>query len=163
MDIGWWGDASTSFGIGIIIGQFWAIWQWAPGFRVGPKQAFDIGWAEAITVESGLCLALHLGLLNVTNDHGHLFLVRSDNAGVIAVTNKGCSCSEAINSILKQIFTLQACNGIHIHTEYIPSHENIADALSRGDIAAFLAGFPGASQKVSFPLPSHLLGKLISL
>lgn len=60
-DIGWWGDASTSFGIGVVIGQSWAVWQWAPGFRVGPRLAFDIGWAEAVAVELGLRMALHLG------------------------------------------------------------------------------------------------------
>lgn len=60
-DIGWWGDASTSFGIGVVIGRFWAVWRWAPGFLVGPCRAFDIGWAEAVAVELGLRLALHQG------------------------------------------------------------------------------------------------------
>ncbi|KAG1874842.1 hypothetical protein F4604DRAFT_1581871, partial [Suillus subluteus] len=95
--------------------------------------------------------------------HDHLFLVRSDNAGVVAVTNKGRSRSKATNLTLKQIFALQALNGVRIRTEYVPSCENIADALSRGDIATFLAGFPIASQKVAFPLPDHLSEKLISL
>lgn len=62
-DIGWWGDASTSFGIGVVIGRFWAVWRWAPDFRVGPKCAFDIGWAEAVAVELGLRMALHLSQL----------------------------------------------------------------------------------------------------
>src|SRR5882762_1849856 len=33
--------------IGIVIGKYWAVWKWAPNMKVGPKQAFDIGWAEA--------------------------------------------------------------------------------------------------------------------
>jgi hypothetical protein len=28
IDLQWWGDASTSFGIGIIIGSYWAVWKW---------------------------------------------------------------------------------------------------------------------------------------
>jgi hypothetical protein len=37
VDINWWGDARTSFGVGVTVGQFWAVWSWQPGFRVGPK------------------------------------------------------------------------------------------------------------------------------
>lgn len=62
VDIGWWGDASSSFGIGIVIQGHWAVWCWAPHFKVGPSHAFDIGWAEAVAVELGLRAALHLGI-----------------------------------------------------------------------------------------------------
>jgi hypothetical protein len=62
VDIGWWGDASTSFGISIVIQGHWAIWWWAPHFKVGLSHAFDIGWAEAVAVELGLRAALHLGI-----------------------------------------------------------------------------------------------------
>jgi hypothetical protein len=60
IDIGWWGDASTSFGIGIAVGQYWAVWRWVPGFEVGSNKSHDIGWAEAVAVEfiSGLTSAL---------------------------------------------------------------------------------------------------------
>lgn len=64
VDIGWWGDASTSFGIGVVIQKHWAVWHWAAGFKVGPKWDFDIGWAEATAVELGLHLALHLSIYN---------------------------------------------------------------------------------------------------
>jgi len=60
VDINWWGDASTSFGIGVVIDSYWAVWHWCPGFAVGPGREFDIGWAEAIAVELGLITALHL-------------------------------------------------------------------------------------------------------
>jgi len=91
------------------------------------------------------------------------FLARLDNAGIVAVTNKGRSRNLATNIVLKSIFALQARNGVRICTEYVPSLENIADPLSRGNIAAFLANFPEATQQASFPLPSHLTTKLISL
>ncbi|KAG2121457.1 hypothetical protein DEU56DRAFT_715617, partial [Suillus clintonianus] len=64
--------------------------------------------------------------------HKHVFLVRSDNTGIVAVTNKGRSRSNTTNIILKHIFALQAQHDIRIRTEYVPSRENIADALSRG-------------------------------
>ena len=27
VDLQWWGDASTSFGIGIVVGHYWAVWR----------------------------------------------------------------------------------------------------------------------------------------
>ena len=35
-NLNWWGDTSSSFGIGVTVGSFWAVWKWAPGFKVGP-------------------------------------------------------------------------------------------------------------------------------
>lgn len=61
LDIGWWGDVSSSFGIGVVVQGHWAVWHWAPGFKVGLKWNFNIGWAEAAALELGLRLALHLG------------------------------------------------------------------------------------------------------
>jgi len=50
IDLDWWGDASTSFGIRVVIGAYWACWYWAPGFQPGPLTDFNIGWAEAVAV-----------------------------------------------------------------------------------------------------------------
>ena len=60
VDLNWWGDASTSFGISVVLGKFFAVWKYAPSFQVGPKKAFDIGWAEAVAVELRLRLAIHI-------------------------------------------------------------------------------------------------------
>lgn len=161
VDIQWWGDASSSFGIGITIGKFWAVWKWAPGFKVGPGCEFDIGWAEAVAIELGLRIAVDLGLLKSLDPARSRFLVRSDNTGVVAVTNKGRSRSRATNRILKEIYLLQAQQGIRLHTEYVSTRVNISDALSRGDVAGFLAGFPSVNTQASIDLPKHLAGKLI--
>ena len=64
IDIDWWGDASTLFGVGLVIGNRWGVWKWAPGFAVGPKQRFDIGWAEIMIVEIGLRVAIEYALVN---------------------------------------------------------------------------------------------------
>jgi hypothetical protein len=32
VDLYGWGDASTSFGVGIVVGEFFAVWKYAPGF-----------------------------------------------------------------------------------------------------------------------------------
>ncbi|KAJ7435636.1 hypothetical protein FB451DRAFT_955922, partial [Mycena latifolia] len=64
--------------------------------------------------------------------------VRSDNSGVVAVTNKGRSKSRETNRILKHIYALQAQARVRVKSEHVPSRENVSDALSRGDIPAFL-------------------------
>lgn len=160
VDIGWWGDASSSFGIGIVIGTHWAIWKWTKGFRVGPKQDCDIGWAEAVAVELGLRAALELGYCKPKQDARNTFIVRSDNAGVVAVTNKGRSKSKETNHILKHVYQLQATNAIRISATYVPSRDNIADALSRGDVNGFLRGFPDIHHRIEISLPPHLRSRL---
>ena len=163
LDLQWWGDASTSFGIGIVLGCYWAVWKWAPSFKVGPKQEFDIGWAEAVAVELGLRLAINLEFPSCTNIAGHTFLVRSDNAGVVFVTNKGRSRSRETNKILKHLYLLQARHQIRLKSVHVASRDNIADVLSRGAITEFLTGFPAVDTQVSVPLPGHLADKLTSL
>lgn len=183
VDIGWWGDASTSFGIGVIVQKHWAVWHWASGFKVGPKRDFDISWAEATAIELGLRLALHLGkyftvyiipstdfyqpfkgiITHQGASENVTYLVRSDDIGMVEVMNKGRSCSLQTNAVLKHVYQLQAENGFRLHTVYVPTRTNIADALSRGDIKAFMAGFPGAEMPIPIPLPPHLSGKLIQL
>jgi hypothetical protein len=89
--------------------------------------------------------------------------VRSDNIGVVEVMNKGRSRSPQTNAVLKHVYRLQAENSFRLHTVYMPTRTNIADALSRGDVKAFIAGFPGAEVPIPIPLPQHLFGKLIQL
>lgn len=146
-----------------MIGEFWAVWQWAPGFRVGPNLEFDIGWAEAVAVELGFRLALARGLISHEADRGCVFSVRSDNSGVVHVVNKGRSRSRETNKILKHIYLLQASHSVRITTSYVPSRSNISDALSRGDVSSFLQGFPGVGVETSVQLPDHLVNKLIPL
>ncbi|KAL8290593.1 hypothetical protein RQP46_002851 [Phenoliferia psychrophenolica] len=85
VDVGWWGDASTSFGIGLVIGTSFCVWRWADGFRPGPRRSDqrDIGWAEAVAVELGLTLLqIILPSLFPSSTLPASLLVRSDNSGV---------------------------------------------------------------------------------
>lgn len=162
VDLNWWGDASTSFGIGVVIGSHWAAWKWAPGFRVGPKQRFNIGWAEAVAVELGMRMAISLKVLRSEDPSRSLFLVRSDNSGIVAVTNKGRSRNRETNQILKHVYALQAKSRVRLQAVYVESRANISDALSRGDIHGFLKGFPDVSTRLALRLPEHLRDKLVS-
>lgn len=155
-DIGWWGDASTSFGIGVVVGHFWGAWAWAHGIQVGPGQQFDIGWAEAVAVEMGLCMVIHHQINLTLPRTVSTLLVRFDNMGIVHVVSKGRSRSANTNNVLREIFMLLATNTLLLHTEYVESKHNVADPLSRGDIAGFLKNFPEATTKSSCSLPPHL-------
>ncbi|KAJ3560708.1 hypothetical protein NP233_g10660 [Leucocoprinus birnbaumii] len=123
-----------------LVGCHWEVWRWAPGVKVGPKQQHDIGWAEAVAVELGLRMVVALGLARSSR-----FLVRSDNKGVVAIVNKGWSRSIVSNAVIQSTFSLLAAQGMTLKAVHVTSRENIADALSRGDIEAFLRGFPAAT------------------
>ncbi len=162
VDIGWWGDASSSFGIGVVVGRFWAVWRYAAGVTVGPRKRFDIGWAEALAVELGLALARHHGILDTLDRHQSRILVRSDNMGVVHIINNGRSRSSAANQVLKRIYAALAEQRRSLRAVYITSEENAADALSRGDISGFLAKFPQATLRSDFLLPPSLQDLLVS-
>ena len=163
VDLNWWGDASSLFSIGVMLGTYWAVWKWAPGFLVGPCGVYDIGWAEAVTVELGLCVTISHHFLSSGPVGGQTFLVHSDNAGIVFVTNKGHSRSQETNQILKHVYLLQARHQIHIKTIHVMSQNNISDALSWGAIEEFLSNFPSINSQISIPLPDHLMDKLVSL
>ena len=158
VDLGWWGDASTSFGIGVVIGTSWAGWKWASGFQPASSSRFNIGWAEAVAVELGVLLLIHLGLHQ--HSSSRQFLVRSDNSGVVEIIRKGRCRSKESNNVLKRIYHSLAEEKISIKSELVQSRENISDALSRGDIPSFLSGFPAATTKILLVPPPHLALKL---
>jgi hypothetical protein len=166
IDLAWWDNASSSFGIGVVVGGHWAVWKYAPDFWVGPNQEYNIGWAKAIAVKLALRIAFHHHIISHSSHAGCTFLVHSDNQGVarvVAIVNKGQSHSWNTNQILKEIYKLLAQNQISLCTEYVTSHKNVTDALSQGDIPDFLYGFPSATVRSHIPLPGHLVGKLISV
>ncbi len=157
------GDASTSFGVGVVVGKYWAACKWAPNVAIGPGKEFGIGWGEAVAVELGLRMVLHHGLASFGAPAGANLLVRSDNAGIVAVVNKGHLRSENTNLVLKEMHILLAHNGMSLTAQHVLSEDNIADKLSRGDFTAFKGRFPTATDHLSFQLPPHLTNKLILL
>ena len=130
--------------------------------KVGPHQLYDIGWAEAVAVELGLLMARHHGLLENARQKSRCIMVRSDNSGVVHTLNKGRSRSQNTNEVLRRIYMALAHDAIHLQAVYVPSRDNIADALSRGDVAAFRAGFPTAVTRSDLELPQDLRRLLTS-
>ena len=157
-DIGWWGDASKTRGVAIIIGKWYCAWRWKAGvtdrWKVDER---DIGWGEAIAVELGvllLCYLVDQKLLFLKSGAAH-FLVRSDNQGVVRVVTKGRSRQQETNSVLARLYKVLSSRGYWLSTEYVTSKDNISDILTRADESEFLRQFP-ESIRVDLPLPDHL-------
>ena len=56
-DVGWWGDASTSYRVGILIGKRWETYKLRPEFKVGAP----IAWIKTLAVRIGLLMLERLG------------------------------------------------------------------------------------------------------
>jgi hypothetical protein len=61
VDISWYWDASTSFGVAAHIGPYFAVWRWTTRAlhlleQREQKLVLHINWAEAVAVELGLAL-----------------------------------------------------------------------------------------------------------
>jgi hypothetical protein len=89
--VDFWVDASSSWGIGIIVDGEWDAWRFSPGWDTDGR---NIGWAEIVAIELGLRFAIHKGY---SDTH---FLIKSDNQGVIHAIRGGKSRSLTQNLVL---------------------------------------------------------------
>jgi hypothetical protein len=116
-------DASSGFGIGIVIGNRWRAWRLIPGWKTDGR---DIGWAEAVGFEfltRALCTA---------SEPGQHFRVFGDNKGVVEGWWKGRSRNWETNKVFRRIHDLADTHQCLFVTRYVASRENPADAPSRG-------------------------------
>lgn len=78
VNVQWVGDASTSYGIGIAVGEYWAKFKYKQGWESNGLQQNDpkrkIAWAETVAVRLGLLLLHHL-----LPTSGKRFVVWTDN------------------------------------------------------------------------------------
>lgn len=116
-------DASTSWGIGILINDKWA------AFRISPSafsSTHSIGWAEMVAVE------LAVSLLCAVHPRKSHFLIHSDNQGVIGAIDSSFSRGATQNSSLSRLSSTLLHHDCFISTAYIRSADNPADPISRG-------------------------------
>ncbi|KNE95591.1 hypothetical protein PSTG_11081 [Puccinia striiformis f. sp. tritici PST-78] len=126
-DVGWIGDASTSYGIGVIIGKRWAC------FRLtrNPSLCFPgntIAWLETLAIRLGLLM-----LMEIRASSGKTFIVHTDNTTTQdAIDNRKCR-DPLVNEEWKIIQKISIDAEIDIQARRVTSGENRADGLSRGD------------------------------
>src|SRR5882724_8748984 len=87
-------DASSSWGIGLIVHNHWAAWKLANGWC---SHLRDIGWAEAVAIEMAVMWLTGSGL------HGFSIKINCDNTSVINSFWKGRSCNPERNQSLIRI------------------------------------------------------------
>jgi hypothetical protein len=141
-DMGIFVDASTSWGIGIIIAGRWMALQLHDDWKVEGR---DICWLETIAIEILLYILVAMGVANTT------LLIHSDNQGTIGSVSKGRSRNFHINLSIRRAYVILTSHSITPELVYITSENNPADPISRGE--------PGSSHSritVSFSLPDEL-------
>lgn len=116
-------DASTSWGIGVLINGKWAAWRFSSDAL---QHGRAIGWAEMVAVELAVSV-----LCSVYPKHSH-FLIHSDNQGVIGAIESGSSRGPSQNASLSRICSKLLLHDSFLSTKYIASSSNPSDSLSRG-------------------------------
>ncbi|CCA75026.1 related to reverse transcriptase/ribonuclease H Fragment-Coprinopsis cinerea [Serendipita indica DSM 11827] len=115
-------DASSSFGIGIVIDQEYDSFKLVANWKVANEGHRDIGWAEFAAVE--ITVFYLLSMPGIENSH---FLLRLDNMGVVGAWGKRASCNTEQNEILGCIVSMLVDHCCFLTIEYIHMSANLAD------------------------------------
>lgn len=134
-DIGIWVDASTSWGIGVIVNSKWAAWKLRGDWKANGR---DIGWAEMIAVELAVRYLESLGHRDAD------ILVRSDNEGVVGAFNRGRSRNFQVNHSIRHTHIICTSLNLRVVLQYVNTKDNLADSVSRGE--------PGPRESILPPL-----------
>lgn len=125
LDLNIWVDASTGWGIGIMIGSQWSAWKLQPGWQGHGRQ---IAWAEMIAVELAI---RHVEAAGYRNSD---ILIHSDNQSVIFAFNKGSSGNFRVNLAIRRATVICTSTNLRFVLQYVRSEDNKADLLSRGEL-----------------------------
>jgi hypothetical protein len=120
-------DASTSFGIGIVIEGQAEAFELKPGWQTTGGVTRDIGYAEFVALH--FLLFFFFSSRRIRNHH---IKVHSDNAGVVGAWKNRSSKNPQQNEILGQILRILISRQCFMTLVYIRSEDNPADPLSRG-------------------------------
>ena len=126
-DIGIFVDASTSWGIGIVIAGHWIAFRLHEDWKV---EGWDICWLETVAVEILIYILEAMGFANTT------ILIHSDNQGTIGLLSKGCSRNFHINLSVRRAYVVLTSCFITPELVYIASENNLADPISRGELGS---------------------------
>jgi hypothetical protein len=127
-EIGWVGDASTSFGIGVLIGKRWAQFKVRPGWNEGKLPRRGIAWMETAAIRIGLLMMKKLDIRK-----GKTIIVWTDNTTSEDVVKSRKSKDFHVNEEWKLIQDILLAMQVDLTAKRVTSKENRADALSRGD------------------------------
>lgn len=124
LDIDIYVDASTSWGIALVVEGAWRAWCYHPGALLDGR---DIGWAESIGIEFAI---RHIAALGHQGRH---VVVRSDNQGSIGQYLHDRGRNIHTNASIKRSIPLVLQSDFDIDLIFVPSALNLADPFSRGE------------------------------
>lgn len=127
MEIAWVGDASTSYGLGILIGKRWTQFRMTPAWKEADDDHRHINYLETVAIRIGLLMVLQLD-----NSPARTLVVWTDNTTAQAAVTNRRSKNKAVNNEWKCIQSLLIESQLDIHAKRVTSEDNIADKLSRG-------------------------------
>ncbi|KAJ3510381.1 hypothetical protein NLJ89_g4706 [Agrocybe chaxingu] len=142
-ELGIYVDASTSWGIGIVLGDEWLAFKLKPGWKDPGNR--DICWLETLAVELLAYLLEERGIQNCRP------IIRSDNQGTIGAFAKGRSSNFWINFSIRRAHLVFSFNSLSPFLIYVASEANLADPISRRE-----EGLPGNRIISKFKLPDEL-------
>jgi len=140
-------DASTTWGIGIIIRDRWASFQLSPNWKIAGR---DIFWLKMIAIELLVYFLEELGF------HNCCLLIHSDNQGTIGALDKGCSPNSHINLSVRCTYLIFSHLSISPEIIYIESAANPADPISCREL-----GEAGKHISHTFKLPDELIDSFL--
>jgi len=116
-----WVNASTSWGIGIMVKGCWAAWKLLDGWR---SRDCDISWVEMIAMELALLWVLAAGICDMK------VMIQGENMGVLGTLNTGRSRNTASNLSIFWMALDMAPANILVEPVYMTLETNLADACS---------------------------------
>ncbi|KNF00883.1 hypothetical protein PSTG_05775 [Puccinia striiformis f. sp. tritici PST-78] len=143
-EIQWVGDASTSFGIGVLIGNRWGQLQMKESWQQGGN---GIAWLETVAIRIGIVMLQEIGIAR----KGSNLIVYTDNTTTESVLSSRKSRDKNVNEEWKLIQKMLINSELDVTPRRVKSEDNIADGLSRG------IRFPhAAANRVWFQIPCDL-------
>ena len=128
VDHGIWVDASTDWGIGILLQDRWDTWWTLPCWK---DKGRDISWLEGVAME------LVVNILHLSNISNVDVLIQGDNQGIIGAFKKGCSHNKIMNKVIQRSKALIDSSNLSITLMYIETSINLADTISQGSSSLY--------------------------
>lgn len=126
-EINWVGDASTSFGVAVLVGRKWTQFQLREGWETQSGTKRGIAWLETVAIRIGLLMLIHLNWPKGQNVN-----VWTDNTTCEDALKKRKSRDKSVNDEWKVIQQLLVHAQLDLNPLRVTSEDNKADALSRG-------------------------------
>lgn len=140
-------DASTSWGIGIVVDDHWMAFRLLANWKVSGR---DITWLETIAIE------LITYVLDAWDVNQSRVIIHSDNQGTIGAMGKGRSPNFHINLAVRRTYSILIPRFIVPSFVYIESAVNPANPISRG-----LLGHHELRIPLWLPIPTDLSDAII--